>query len=253
MKITVLANFKNYPIEIKGAKRKTLYYKEGDKLFKKYQDLVYYDFIDGILYDLLHGTPVIKNPITAGTEENIVFSGNQLHSATSGHLTAVQISNINKIKQCIKEYVLAKLPSAKNKATLTAFPICIELLFRCNFNKSADIDNLKNFYEKVILDCIQTMVYEKVKGKKKQRAIKVNNPKGVINNDNLMHIFRLESQVVFVEDNEQRTLTLLAKEYTNVEHTKINRYAEQFSRVNAGTILYSTVPNLELHEGIQES
>jgi hypothetical protein len=168
--------FNDLPTEVMVAKAiKPRYIYEYSKLPKKYNN-IYYDFIDGILCNNQTNEPVITNAEDVGKPRMTPINGQSLHMLLYS-ADPVAKSKVHKIKTLLKDYFLKNLQYLE----ITQIPIHIEMKFYVNRKHAPDMDNLKLFYEKLFLDCIQVEVFT-------GRGKKEINSKGIIINDDIDHI-----------------------------------------------------------------
>lgn len=168
--------FDDIPVEVEVAKAiKPRYIRLKDKLPKKY-DNHYYDFIDGILCSNQTGEPVITNAEDVGKPRMLPINGQSLHMLLYS-ANAASVAKIHKIKNVLREYFSTNLQYIE----ITQIPIHIEMKFYVNRKNAPDLDNLKLFYEKIFLDCIQVEVFT-------GRGVKKVNSKGIIINDDIDHV-----------------------------------------------------------------
>lgn len=123
--------------------RRAKYFKESDCIPKKYAHLKNFDNRGRLLGE--DGTPVIKNPRTAGTPRLQKINGQVLYSTQNPHIRAKMMEQM---KAYFKEHV-QKLSPAES------FPICVEFIFRSSEEtEMPDIDNHSWVYAKAILDAM---------------------------------------------------------------------------------------------------
>lgn len=217
--------FNDLPVEVEVAKAiKPRYIKEFDKLPRKY-DNYYYDFIDGILCDLQTNEPIITNAEDVGKPRMLKINGQSLHSLVYSNNPAA-VTKIHKIKNLLKDYFITNLQDLE----ITQIPIHIEMKFYVNRKDAPDLDNLKLFYEKLFLDCIQVEVFT-------GRGVKKVNSKGIIINDDIDHINGTTLKAFFTNRNPYLKVNFYTYEST-----------EEFKNDRAN--LDITKEGLELHQKV---
>lgn len=194
--------YKDYPREVPLGIIRPKYYKKTDKRIPiKYQN-DFYDFDNkGILVDCNTLKPVLKNPKEAGTRRMLKVSGQSVHNISGN--SNIDIANYITIKKHLKEFFEANTDPLEVNQKITT-PVTIEFIFITTPddvlvpNYINDLDNYKQFYEKVYLDTIQEYRYENID--KHKRAKLVKNPKGFIPNDNMNYVKRLEYEVIIAKE-----------------------------------------------------
>lgn len=197
-KLTV--NIKDYPLTFNASEAcRPKYYKETDKIPKKYK-LQFKPFnciekgkkvvVNYLVDD--DGVKIIKNLRQAGKPKVRSIRGQNLFS------TQLDAFSINKILELIKKsfrdnYVK---PNFHLK-----FPVKLEFIYnspRRPFGKDlADLDNMRIFYEKAIIDSLK--VFEQ-KRDKEFKMIQIDNPNGILPEDNVDYINEITSKWVQSEE-----------------------------------------------------
>lgn len=228
--------FNDLPVEVEVAKAiKPRYIRIKDKLPKKY-DNHYYDFIDGVLCSNQTGEPVVTNAEEVGKPRMLNINGQSLHNLLYSNNPAA-VTKIHKIKALLKNYFIENLQYLE----ITQIPIHIEMKFYVNRKNSQDLDNLKLFYEKLFLDCIQVEVFT-------GRGVKKINSKGIIINDDIEHINGTTLKAFFTNRNPYLKVNFYTYEDTkefetdraNLDiskealslHEKVIKAAETYAMIN---------------------
>ncbi len=167
-------------------KRRPVYYKMGNKIPKKYQDIEAYSYDkNGILYNIETGEKVIKNTRTVGKPNMKKINSQSLWSGINPHLR-------RKIKRDMSHYLLNyinKIPPVRMKQ----YPIGIEFVLYDIMDGENDLDNFVYIWFKVVLDVL---------------TAKEMNHKPIIIDDSRKYVRRLGINFVPIEKHEDRVLTI---------------------------------------------
>jgi len=177
----------NFAREVQTSKtRRPKYYKKGENIPKKYQNVSYqYRAFgrDTVLFSIATALPIVKNPNKAGQPKYDTISGNDIWSEHKrGHYKA-------KFKATIQVYMWEVVKFlGKNDFIIneTEYPLQINFDFY-TYKEPQDLDNLDLWYRKCFLDAIQDQ-YNIDKGVKRELK-----EKRMIRNDNPLVIKQLNS------------------------------------------------------------
>jgi hypothetical protein len=208
----------NFAREIKVSNnRRASYYKEGEKIPKKYQNK-FYTFLPYkgkmILFDNKTKCPVIKNPNTAGTPKFTTIAGNDLWNTH-------RVGNyIEKIKLSLQIYFwdVIKHFKLENLNIESYLPMRITFDFY-TYKETQDLDNLALFYQKSFADAIQDKVYPEEK-----RWIKKDDVKTI------------KSYVINHHDVESKEKEQLIITITKVENCNVIDYTTNVLQLNTDEI-----------------
>lgn len=184
--------FPNLPTDVVVVnKQRTEYYFESryNSIPKSIKEKIgfYYEFRDGVLWDIHTNEKVIANITQAGKPKVVSIKTNELHAALYKKYASAPI----KMKEELRNYFLNML-YRKPKYKITSFPIIIEMKFYMDLKKhKRDADGISQFYEKAFLDSIKEKVYigNVMSGKDLKPSDKVIiNSHGMIPDDNTDYV-----------------------------------------------------------------
>jgi hypothetical protein len=198
---------------------KPKYYTRYDlqNLPKKYSTKIgfYYVWINDILCDAYTNEPIIKNKKKINNPTSVAIMGNQIHQAMFDGSPGRY--NVIKIKKILKKYFMSELEKAKLRK-ITQFPVELEMKFYMDLegtNSSKDEDGIRFFYDKILRDYLQDVIYVQPKASG-QKALLTANPIGIIPNDNVKYIIGSRFRVFQKQPNERPYLVLNINKYESL-------------------------------------
>lgn len=192
--------FTNVPTVIQTSEtRKPTYYYENKGLPKKFARGFgfYYEWRDGVLWDIHKNERVIRNLDSLDKPRTVSINGNNLQGVLHGGSKAQAI----KIKQELKSYFINQL-YRKPKVTIRTFPVILETKLYINLSnmRHADEDNIMQFYTKALRDSIKEFFISTSKGSMlTTRQKTIVNPKGIIPDDNLNYVIGGNTRIFHTE------------------------------------------------------
>ena len=213
MAITLIRKliFNKLPLTVMGGKiRPKLFYKQDEDTFKprilasinKTNEYFYDKKKDKTyLVNIKTQEPVVKNYKLAGTIRILQINAQRLHkSGDANHFEGL------KIKKHLADYFLNVLNQYKDEVIIYNFPLYIEFIYVVqDFKKARDIDNFKGYYEKVFLDCIQTKIFDGIKGRV------LDNPVGFIENDSIEYMNKISHELLIRPELENKMIIKIYK------------------------------------------
>jgi hypothetical protein len=145
--------------------------------------------------------PVIQNYKLANTTRILQINAQRLHkSGDANHFEGL------KIKKYLTDYFLNVLNQYKDEIIVYDFPLYIKFIYIVQeFKKARDIDNFKGYYEKVFLDCIQTKIFDGIKGRV------FDNPVGFIENDSIEYMNKISHELLIRPELENKMIIKIYK------------------------------------------
>jgi len=166
-------------------KRRAVYYKEGNRIPKKYQNEHYYFGKDGILRNVETNERIIKNTRTAGKPNMKKINSQYFWSGSNPHIR-------RKIKRDMSNYLLGyikHIPSVRNKQ----YPIGVNFILYDTIDGENDLDNFVYIWFKVVLDTL---------------TAKEMDHKPVIIDDSRKYLQKLGIEFVEIDKHEDRKLVV---------------------------------------------
>lgn len=124
--------------------RRAKYYKEGDRIPKKYSNTENYNFVKDCLTEIATGQRVVRNVRTAGKERLKKVQGQDIWRGINFNLRS-------KIAKELKKYFYEYF---RGIPRVNKYPIGIRIDFYDNVEEGEDIDNMIYFYRKTIHDAL---------------------------------------------------------------------------------------------------
>jgi len=145
-----ICSIPDYPLDIKVSdKKRTIYYKQGDKIPKKYLTLNYVFNKEKILIEKSTSKKVIKNTKTAGNPRFLTINAQKIYV---GVHHSVRSKIVNELHKLFNREFKKQFPA---KIDLKDHKILIGLHFYDAYhNKLPDLDNLAQLYAKCGIDCL---------------------------------------------------------------------------------------------------